>query len=114
MKMMLDLPDALVNEIEMRARREGRKLDDAVAELLRKGLAVAERPSASVRVPILRTHPQSGLPYIECPIDAPARTMTLQELCPAPSGAGSTEAEPVWRVCSWLWLRVENLAVRSA
>ncbi|HVA48747.1 MAG TPA: hypothetical protein VNH11_20445 [Pirellulales bacterium] len=74
------MPDALVNEVETRARRDGCKLDDAVAELLRKGLAMAERPSASVRGPVVRTHPQSGLPYIECPVDAPARSMTLSDL----------------------------------
>lgn len=80
MKTTLDLPDALVNEVEVRARRDGRNLDVAVAELLRKGLDMVERPPASARGPILRTHPESGLPYIECPADAPARRMTMEDL----------------------------------
>ncbi|HEX5444307.1 MAG TPA: hypothetical protein VFW87_10780 [Pirellulales bacterium] len=33
MKTTLDLPDALVDEVKRRAHDEGRKLNDAVAEL---------------------------------------------------------------------------------
>ncbi len=39
MKTTLDLPDALVKQVKLRAVREGQKLKDAVADLLRKGLA---------------------------------------------------------------------------
>jgi plasmid stability protein len=39
MKTTMELPDDLVKEIKLRAVREGKKLKDAVAELLRKGLA---------------------------------------------------------------------------
>ena len=35
----LDLPEDLLEEVRRRASREGRKLDDAVADLLRKALA---------------------------------------------------------------------------
>lgn len=80
MKTTLDLPDTLVNEVEMRARRDGRKFDDAVAELLRKGLGLVDRPPAPVRGPVLKTHPESGLPYIECPVDVPASRMTIADL----------------------------------
>ena len=38
MKTTLQLPDELVKEIKLRAVNEGKKLKDAVAELLRKGL----------------------------------------------------------------------------
>jgi plasmid stability protein len=37
MKTTLDLPDALVKQVKLRAVREGRKLKDLVADLLRKG-----------------------------------------------------------------------------
>jgi plasmid stability protein len=39
MKTTLHLPDDLVREIKLRAVREGKKLKDEVADLLRKGLA---------------------------------------------------------------------------
>ena len=45
MKTTLDLPDALVKEVKVRAVQEGRKLKDAVAELLRRGLAASGCPS---------------------------------------------------------------------
>jgi hypothetical protein len=38
MKTTLDLPADLVKEVKLRAVHEGKKLKDAVAELLRKGL----------------------------------------------------------------------------
>ena len=46
MKTTLDLPEALVREIKIRAVLKRQKLKDAVAELLRRGLdASAERPA---------------------------------------------------------------------
>ena len=39
MKTTLELPDDLVKDIKLRAIHEGMKLKDAVAQLLRKGLA---------------------------------------------------------------------------
>jgi len=39
MKTTLNLPDALVNEVKLRAVHEGKKLKDAMADLLRQGLA---------------------------------------------------------------------------
>jgi plasmid stability protein len=39
MKTTLDLPDALVKQIKLRAVHDGRKLKDMFAELLTKGLA---------------------------------------------------------------------------
>ena len=48
MKTTLDLPDALVKEIKLRAVHEGKKLKDAMADLLRKGLAAGSAGSATV------------------------------------------------------------------
>jgi hypothetical protein len=39
MKTTLELPDELVREVSLRAEQEGLELTDAVARLLRKGLA---------------------------------------------------------------------------
>jgi len=48
MKTTLELPDDLVKQIKLRAVHEGRKLKDAVADLLRKGLAAGSGASATV------------------------------------------------------------------
>jgi hypothetical protein len=49
MKTTLDLPDALVKEIKLRAVHDGKKLKDIVAELLRRGLA-NESPGSTTQV----------------------------------------------------------------
>jgi len=48
MKTTLDLPEELVKEVKLRAVHEGMKLKDAMAELLRKGLAAGEGGSATI------------------------------------------------------------------
>ena len=42
-KTTLDLPDDLMREVKIRAVREGKKLKDAIAELIRKGIAAGNR-----------------------------------------------------------------------
>ncbi len=69
MKTTLDLPDALVRQVKLRALRDGRKLKDAVADLLRKGLAVAEAPAS--RKPTIGKDRVTGLPLIACRHPAP-------------------------------------------
>lgn len=64
MKTTLDLPDALVKQVKLRALRDGRKLKDAVADLLRKGLAATDGiPAPEPSVGLDRI---SGLPVIAC------------------------------------------------
>lgn len=46
MKTTLDLPNDLVHEVKLRALHEGQELKDAVADLLRKGLASSPTPAA--------------------------------------------------------------------
>jgi plasmid stability protein len=48
MKTTMDLPDELVKELKLRAVHEGKKLKDAVADILRKGLAAEPAGSAIV------------------------------------------------------------------
>lgn len=76
----INLPDTLVNEVRLRADHEGQSLDDAAADLIRKGLAVAIGPPVSGPRPVIQADPRTGFPYIECPPDAPARHMTISEL----------------------------------
>ena len=66
MKTTLDLPDALVKQVKLRALREGRKLKDAVADLLRKGLKVAKDVEAGAAQPVIITDKKTGLPLILC------------------------------------------------
>ena len=66
MKTTLDLPDALVKEVKVRAVQEGRKLKDAVAELLRRGLAVSTVPESPPPEPVIGKDRRTGLPLIGC------------------------------------------------
>jgi hypothetical protein len=66
MKTTLDLPEDLVTQVKIRAVRERKKLKDAVAELLRKGLAsTGTRKRSSRRVLIVKDK-LTGLPLIQC------------------------------------------------
>jgi plasmid stability protein len=64
MKTTLDLPDKLVKQVKLRALRDGKKLKDAMAELLQKGLA-AEATVSADRPKITRDK-KTGFPRIEC------------------------------------------------
>jgi hypothetical protein len=66
MKTTLDLPDALVRQVKLRALHEGRKLKDAVADLLRKGLAVAADTEPDKHGPVITLDKQTGVPVIAC------------------------------------------------
>lgn len=66
MKTTLELPDALVKQVKLRALREGRKLKDAVADLLRKGLKASMDLEADSKEPEISTDKKTGLPVILC------------------------------------------------
>ena len=66
MKTTLDLPDALVKQVKLRAVRQGRKLKDAVAELLRKGLDAARVEESEAPAPVITKDRKTRLPRIEC------------------------------------------------
>ena len=83
MKTTLELPDALVKQVKLRAVREGRKLKDMVADLIRKGLTSPQTPA--IPAPPLKSaritkDPVTGLPLILCAANAPARKMKAEEL----------------------------------
>ena len=81
MKTTLDLPDGLVREIKLRAVNRRQKLKDAVAELLRKGLAAASDPEPESAAPVVTRDKKTGLPLIECKRAAtPAEEMTPQRV----------------------------------
>jgi plasmid stability protein len=66
MKTTVDLPDALVKQVKLRALHDGRKLKDAVADLLRQGLAAAKNAEPKAATPVVVKGKKSGLPVIQC------------------------------------------------
>ena len=57
MKTTLDLPDDLMREVKIRAVKENRKLKDAIADLLKRGLArepIVPAKRRRVRLPLVR------------------------------------------------------------
>jgi plasmid stability protein len=70
MKTTLDLPDDLMREIKIRAVNEDRKLKDAIADLLRRGLSQKAAESKAVRRRV-------RLPLVQCSQEArPGEEMT--------------------------------------
>lgn len=84
MKTTLDLPDDLVKRVKLRALQEGRKLKDAVADLLRKGLANRPTPvsnKSARKAPRVTTDKETGLPLIVCnQAAAPHEEMTPERV----------------------------------
>ena len=73
MKTTLELPDDLMREVKIRAVRENRKLKDAVADLLRRGLS-HRRSEPKVRRRV-------ALPIVECAHRArPGEEMTPERV----------------------------------
>jgi hypothetical protein len=84
MKTTLDLPDALVKEVKLRAVHDGKKLKDAMADFLRAGLSVRPKPnngnSGKSRRIVTKKDRKTGLSVVQCPANAPARRMTTSEI----------------------------------
>jgi len=78
MKTTLDLPDTLMKQVKLRALHDGRKLKDTIADLLRKGLAVAAHSENDAAQPTITKDKYTGLPVIQCKHPAP----THEELTP--------------------------------
>jgi hypothetical protein len=66
MKTTVELPDALVKQVKLRALQDGMKLKDAVADLLRRGLEAAMNAESDAEEPVVTTDKKTGLPLIEC------------------------------------------------
>jgi hypothetical protein len=78
MKTALDLPDDLVREVKMHAVRSGRKLNSAIADLLRVGLDASAASCSSA--PIARD-PLTALPVVVCSHPAaPGAEMTPERV----------------------------------
>jgi plasmid stability protein len=74
MKTTVDLPDDLMREVKIRAVRENRKLKEAMADLLRRGLSQRKPGRTAVRDRV-------RLPIIECSHEArPGKEMTPERV----------------------------------
>lgn len=65
MKTTVELPDELIREVKVRAAREGRRLKDVMADVVRLGLsqppARTDRSPARVRLPLVAcAHPAAA------------------------------------------------------
>ncbi|HEY8667578.1 MAG TPA: hypothetical protein VIL86_13000 [Tepidisphaeraceae bacterium] len=77
----LDLPDDLASAVKQRAAQGGHDVAVEVVELVRKGLAVSERAGDAAPVTAtITTDPETGLPVIQSPPDAPIHRMSADEL----------------------------------
>lgn len=65
MKTTLDLPPDLVRAMKVRAARDGRKLKEVAAEVVRAGLAVRTHSSGGRGPKVIRDK-KTGLPVIQC------------------------------------------------
>jgi hypothetical protein len=77
---MLDLPDDLLSQVQLRASRERQTFDATVAELLRKALSGAPAAPSKMPPPTITTDPKTGLPVIAGAPDAPISRMTTEEI----------------------------------
>lgn len=75
MKTTVDLPDDLMREIKVRAARTDRKLKDAMADLLRRGLAARDADDSTAE------HRRVELPLVRCAHPArPEEEMTPERV----------------------------------
>jgi len=70
MKTTLNLPDALVRRLELRAVRDRRKVNDVAAEILRAALAPRARRRSEKPAVVIKDR-KTGLPVIQCRRAAP-------------------------------------------
>jgi hypothetical protein len=72
-KTTLDLPDALMRRIKLRAVQRSQKLKDAIAQLLELGMAASHEPEQTPRAPKpvrLRNRARPQVGDIEAAIEA--------------------------------------------
>jgi plasmid stability protein len=73
MKTTIELPESLIKQVKLRALRDGRKLKDAVADLLRKGLKAGTSSDGADHQAVVAKDRKTGLPLIECRTAAPSQ-----------------------------------------
>jgi len=81
-KTTIELPDDLMKRVKLRALRDGKKLKDAVADLLKAGLSTPPPAPRKGKLgkPIFDTDPETGAPVIRCDPNAPISKMSGEEM----------------------------------
>jgi hypothetical protein len=69
-----------MKQVKLHALQDGRKLKDAVADLLRKGLAVTARSTAEPQRPVVTKDRKTGLPVIACQAASSQDEMTPERV----------------------------------
>lgn len=90
-KTTLQLPDELMKRVKLRALREGKKLKDTVADLLKTGLAASAPASRSLPRPLTVKDRKTGLQVIRCP-----RRPSPAEISPEHTAQILIEQEVEW------------------
>jgi plasmid stability protein len=90
MKTTLELPDHLMREVKIRAAREGRKLKELVAELLRRGL---DAPMEEVAPGVVGEEEDEGSPLVRDP-----ETGMLVVKCNLPPGVEPPGFEEIQKI----------------
>lgn len=84
MKTTLELPDELMRAIKIRAAQSNRRLKDVVTELLEKGMNAPAAPPPSQggtdRSRRVNINPETGLPLVRSPADAPITRLSTDEV----------------------------------
>ena len=92
MKITLDLPEALLKNVKLRAIREGLKVNDVVADLLRKGLSFAPDSGPHIQLPVTTVDKKTGLPLILCK----QASASQEELTPRAHGRHTARPRIDW------------------
>jgi len=67
MNTTLDLPDDLIHAIEHRAASSGSDFQETLTSLLREALELKSASENTLAPAVLKSHPITGLPYLEFP-----------------------------------------------
>ncbi len=80
METTIELPDDLVAEIKRRAVREGREVNDAIADIVRKGIDISANTDRDSLAAVIATDAKTGLPFVvpQFPAD-PLRALSPEE-----------------------------------
>lgn len=85
MSQLLAVPDDVAEQVRRQAEQRGQVFEELAVEILRRGLlpnapTASEPPTPSGGKTQWGVSPVTGLPMILCPPDAPAWSMTAEQL----------------------------------
>lgn len=66
MKTTVELPESLIKQVKLRALRDGKKLQETMADLLQAGLMTKGNRTRRPAIPVVIRDPETGLQVIQC------------------------------------------------